>query len=475
MAPNAEDDPPPVLVIGWAPNERSRERRCIFPHESKVLAESYGFQHRDLDYDGDMHGLLQKLVVDIRRDEFESVDVGTATPLVEMVVLGDVFVGKTSLVNRLLTGEFEGKYTASVPSRARKIKIVVDELLTILRLRDTPGIDYANMITTEFMSAIHSALIVYDVNSRTSFEAALRIHQLVLSAKQDRRISIMLIGNKSDEQFMVPRQVTYQEGANVAKTWKCPFFEVSCKSVTVDHIFQEAIREYRLIFNYDAVSAPKQDWAGFVQVSVGRSGSTDKFSKKWVSVKSGKLLYSSKADSSNKNLRTYQVTADTAVIEGHHEKGFLLLVSFPATPSSATTNLQCLLPTNAERAAFADALFAEIGFQKMVNTLLEETIRSVIVSTQDTTPLCILAHGRLTTLAQTTTSLPSTDPSLSLPLSTSLTSAPSLHASNSLTPAKAVSPPIIHIGNSSSSLAPETSTSNTSSSPNGPFKRSRGN
>jgi small GTP-binding protein len=377
-------------MLGFAPNERSRERRCISSHEAKVIADSYGFQHRDIDFDSEMAPLLQKLVADIRRDEYEAVDDAASIPLVDMIVLGDVFVGKTSLVNRLMTGEFENKYVSTMPTRPRKVKVVVDDSLAILRLRDTPGTMYTNIVTPEFMNTIHSAIIVYDTTSRPTFETAQQIRRLVLAAKQDRRISVILVGNKNDDQFLCPRQVSFAEGAALARSWKCPFLEISCKTGNVDHVFKEAIREYRLTFNYDIVSSPKLDWSGFVQLNI--SGA--KFQKKWLSVRAGKVSYGTKADSI-KSLKQIDMSPDVGVIEGNHDKGSLLILSV----IGITPHIQCLLPTHAERAALADALFSELAFLRVMDEILTDVTKLAIQSVYEPPPkdssLCILAHGRL--------------------------------------------------------------------------------
>lgn len=399
VAPITEDDVPPVLMVGFAPDERAKDRRCVSAHECKVLADSYGFQHRDVDFDGDMSGLLQKMVADIRRDEYEAVDETTSTPLVDMIVLGDVFVGKSSLVNRLLTGEFDSKYVSSASVRPRKIKVVVDDLLAVLRLRDTPGATYQSMLTPDFMTTIHSVVIMYDTTSRNTFEVAQNIRRLVLAAKQEKRVSMVLIGNKTDDQFLSERQVSYDEGLALAKSWFCPFFEVSCKTSNVDHIFKEAIREYRLTFNYDTVSSPKSEWSGFVQMSTSNA----KFQKKWVTVKSGKFTYSNKNDSSK--VKVIELNSDVGVIEGNHDKGALLILSV----IGVTPHIQCLLPSYAERAVLADALFAELAFQRVVDEILGEVTKTAISSialegsdTASNSSLCILAHGRLPTAQMST-------------------------------------------------------------------------
>ena len=357
------DDVPPVLLLGFAPNERARERKCISAHECKVLADSYGFQHREVDFDSDMTPLLQRMVADIRREEFEALVEESSTPLVDMIVLGDVFVGKTSIVNRLLSGDFDNKYVSSGFTRPRKVKVLVDDSLAVLRLRDTPGATWQTVVASDIMQVVHSALIVYDVTSRVTFETAQAIRQSIVSAKQDRRLSFVLVGNKCEEQFLAPRQVTYEEGLALAKTWKCPFFEVSTKSGTVDHMFREAIREFRLVFNYDLISSPKLEWNGALQIN-----DSGKFSKKHGTVGPGKFSYSSKLDMSK--AKHIDLNSKVGVIEGNHDKGALLILSI-----IGGAQVQCLLPSISERAGLADALFGELALQSMANEIYESVLR----------------------------------------------------------------------------------------------------
>lgn len=409
------DDVPPVLLLGFAPNERSRDRKCISTHESRVLADSYGFQHREVDYDSDMTPLLQKLVADIRRDEYEALEDESSTPLIDMVVLGDVFVGKTSLVNRLLSGEFETKYVSSGQIRPRKVKVMVDDSLAVLRLRDTPGTMYQAIINSEVMHVVHSAVIVYDVTSRATFETAQAIRRMIMSAKQEKRLSFVLIGNKCDDQFLVPRQVSYDEGLVLSRTWKCPFFEVSAKTRNVDHVFREAIREFRLVFNYDLISSPKLEWSGQLQMNDG----SGKFSKKFAFVLPGKFAYSSKPDISKAKM--IDLNSKVGVIEGNHDKGALLILSI-----IGGQQLQCLLPTVAERSAFADALFAELALHNVALEIFASVTKSTITefaggNSEDDSNNCILAHGRLP--SSSTSLAPSNSSFITLPANGSTTSA----------------------------------------------------
>jgi len=55
---------------------------------------------------------------------------------------------------------------------------------------------------------------------------------------------MVLVGNKAD--LKEQRELTYEDGANLAKQWGCPFFETSAKiKLNYEAAFFELVREIR--------------------------------------------------------------------------------------------------------------------------------------------------------------------------------------------------------------------------------------
>ncbi|CAG8721834.1 30782_t:CDS:1, partial [Gigaspora margarita] len=87
-------------------------------------------------------------------------------------------------------------------------------------------------------------LIVYSIATRSSFEKIERFHDQITRIKDTEQIPIVLVGNKSDK--ITEREVSREEGINMARRLKCAFIETSAKyGVNVDRAFYDAVRMVR--------------------------------------------------------------------------------------------------------------------------------------------------------------------------------------------------------------------------------------
>lgn len=68
-------------------------------------------------------------------------------------------------------------------------------------------------------------IIIYDITSRRSFEALNEKREQILRVKDVDYVPIVVVGNKCDREEA--REVTTEEGRELAKSWGSPFFEAS--------------------------------------------------------------------------------------------------------------------------------------------------------------------------------------------------------------------------------------------------------
>ncbi|CAG8818989.1 10211_t:CDS:2, partial [Gigaspora margarita] len=76
-------------------------------------------------------------------------------------------------------------------------------------------------------------LLVYSISARSSFERLERFHDQVTRIKDTEHIPIMLVGNKCDK--ITEREVSREEGMNMARRLKCGFIETSAKTCVNEH------------------------------------------------------------------------------------------------------------------------------------------------------------------------------------------------------------------------------------------------
>jgi len=121
--------------------------------------------------------------------------------MIKVVVLGDINVGKTNIIRRLLGQEFEElEATVGVEFgylEARDIDKEDKNVSLSIQLWDTSGAERYRSITTSHIRNADGALLVYDINNEMSFSALEFWYDCIKKSSSD-DIVIYLIGNKSD-------------------------------------------------------------------------------------------------------------------------------------------------------------------------------------------------------------------------------------------------------------------------------------
>ena len=85
--------------------------------------------------------------------------------------------------------------------------------------------------------------MVYAINSRNSFDEIINFREQISAVKDDTDVPMVLVGNKCDLES--DREVSTEEGKNLAKSFNAPFFETSAATqVNVEKAFHELVREY---------------------------------------------------------------------------------------------------------------------------------------------------------------------------------------------------------------------------------------
>jgi len=165
----------------------------------------------------------------------------------KIVVLGAGAVGKSSLTVRYVTGDFLDEYDPTIEDYYRKL-VEVDGVPAYMDILDTAGQEEFSSMQDEFFRQGKGFLLVYSIISRDSFEHTKTLRDKIKRARDDpeQKLALVLCGNKCD--LDIQRQVTKQEGKELAKEWGCPFFETSAKEkINNSTVFAQCVREIRKI------------------------------------------------------------------------------------------------------------------------------------------------------------------------------------------------------------------------------------
>eukprot|EP01117_Protostelium_nocturnum_P016161 TRINITY_DN6345_c0_g1_i1.p1 TRINITY_DN6345_c0_g1~~TRINITY_DN6345_c0_g1_i1.p1 ORF type:complete len:192 (+),score=50.26 TRINITY_DN6345_c0_g1_i1:44-577(+) len=161
----------------------------------------------------------------------------------KIVFLGDVSVGKSTLITRYLTNVFQTEIDSTVEDAYRKM-VTIDGISVIVELFDTAGsfAEYRSMMDKVMRDGM-CFVLVYSITSKKSFEEIDAFVDAVRMFKDQDKFPMVLVGNKSD---LNDREVTEIEGEEKASKYNIPYVEASAKDgINVDEVLNESVRQIR--------------------------------------------------------------------------------------------------------------------------------------------------------------------------------------------------------------------------------------
>lgn len=127
----------------------------------------------------------------------------------KVILLGDISVGKTSILRRFIEDEFTSEYYCTVGVEFRIKTIYLNNNLGAdLKIWDTCGEEKYRTITRQYYRDSNGVLLVFDLTSGVSFEKLQEWYDDVIN-NGPRDLHIVLIGNKKDlpEKEVTPEMV----------------------------------------------------------------------------------------------------------------------------------------------------------------------------------------------------------------------------------------------------------------------------
>jgi GTPase KRas protein len=177
----------------------------------------------------------------------------------KLVVVGGGGVGKSCLTIQLIQSHFVDEYDPTIEDSYRK-QCVIDDEVALLDVLDTAGQEEYSAMREQYMRTGEGFLLVYSITDRQSFEEIMTFQQQILRVKDKDYFPMIVVGNKCD--LDGERQVSTQEGQNLARQFGCKFIETSAKSrINVDNAFYDIVREIRR-YNKEMSSYPGATGSG---------------------------------------------------------------------------------------------------------------------------------------------------------------------------------------------------------------------
>lgn len=146
----------------------------------------------------------------------------------KIIIIGDAFVGKSSLALKGIKNIFDSNYTATVGFEFVHTNIKINDVVCKLQIWDTCGQEVYRSLITGFYRSSNLAILVYSIDNSTSFDNLdLWIKEIKTYANPD--IRIILIANKADLESN--RKISYDQGIKYAQDNNIEFFlETSAKT-----------------------------------------------------------------------------------------------------------------------------------------------------------------------------------------------------------------------------------------------------
>jgi len=140
---------------------------------------------------------------------------------VKVVVVGDIKVGKTSILKKILTNEFIEEYKPTNGYEFNIVLIKVNEIVIKFQIWDMSGEENYRPSLLNLYRNANLGFLVYSVTSRESFN---KLEDWIDKLRRKAPFTkILLIGNKCDEKEK--REVSYEEGKELCEKFNLEHFE----------------------------------------------------------------------------------------------------------------------------------------------------------------------------------------------------------------------------------------------------------
>ena len=161
----------------------------------------------------------------------------------KVCLLGAPGVGRSSLVIRVVTGNFIVDFDPTLDDNYRKM-MQVDGHVVVLDLSDYPSFEEFTAMRDHLIISSEIFIIVYSVIDLESFQKVQEFLEMIYLIKERGDLSIMIVGTKTDLVEESGRAVEKEEAEDYAKLHDgVMYMETSSKSgENVHEIFEEGVR-----------------------------------------------------------------------------------------------------------------------------------------------------------------------------------------------------------------------------------------
>ena len=153
-----------------------------------------------------------------------SVDVSYLVNRQKIIFIGDIYVGKTSIINVLMGQKFNNEYEASIGVDFFSKTIKYKGKTIKLQIWDSAGQEKFRSLIPNYIRGSSLVFIVYDITNKKSFD---NLQTWIDFVNNIENSNIVILGNKVDLDSQ--RQVTTEEVEKFCEEKNYDFYEISAK------------------------------------------------------------------------------------------------------------------------------------------------------------------------------------------------------------------------------------------------------
>tara|TARA_Y100000590_G_scaffold2532_2_gene3338 strand:- start:5090 stop:5677 length:588 start_codon:yes stop_codon:yes gene_type:complete len=166
--------------------------------------------------------------------------------ILKCILIGDAYVGKTSLCNKLCQYNFPLSYQSTIGVDFFSKIITVNDKNIKLQIWDTAGHEKYNSITTSFYKNAKFVLLMFDL---TYFKSFLNIKKWLKEIDYycDANIKKVLIGNKSDLKSIINNN----EINNICSEYDILYYSCSVKNDNIENLIHRILTDNLQDYNFN--------------------------------------------------------------------------------------------------------------------------------------------------------------------------------------------------------------------------------
>jgi small GTP-binding protein len=146
---------------------------------------------------------------------------------IKIIILGSSTVGKTSLLVRGFDNTFEKTSISTIGIDLKAKYFIFENTKIKANYIDTAGQEKFRAISLNYLKGTDGALLIFDVTKKMTFEI-IKNWDDDLKENNGENIPKILVGNKVDLED--EREVSKEEGENLANDLGCQYYETSAKT-----------------------------------------------------------------------------------------------------------------------------------------------------------------------------------------------------------------------------------------------------